>query len=388
MEEGNGSGSEGKKVVGREHGEGPIERATTLYELFEMRCATSSSSSFLIIEEEEQLLRRVTFGELGERVKLIRKQLAVQGLRRGSVAILLLERSELFVEAILAVWSLGGVAFVPNWRIPSTKLEELIQSSPSGVRHLICSWQFYRFADEWKSARVVDHAYLLLPSKLELETFQTLYNPSSPSLPIVFLSRHRQQHNNEVEETRPLPDDTALILHSSGTTTTGLPKLCPTTHRGLLWNQRQTTHLLKQSSAITQKEDGAYDACISLGMLPFYHTIGLLVDFLGTLYRGSQYTFPTLTTDQPTNDDHGFRSFIEGLSAGRSATTTTITATTTMTTLTSVSTNSPTTITAVGSSAISARELLLRVSKFGATHLYCVPLVLHYFRDMIRSEAQ
>ena len=94
-----------------------------------------------------------------------------------------------------------------------------------------------------------------------------------------------------------LPVGTALVLFSSGTTST--PKLIPLTHKNLLSSCRSISKTLR----LTQQ-----DAC--LGVLPLHHIHGLVATLLATLFSGGRFIaaqdqgvdrfFALLETHNPT----------------------------------------------------------------------------------------
>jgi acyl-CoA synthetase (AMP-forming)/AMP-acid ligase II len=85
------------------------------------------------------------------------------------------------------------------------------------------------------------------------------------------------QGNREVET--PQPDDTALVLHTSGTT--GRPKAVPLTHRNLTRTMKNIQNTYKLTAADR-----------TMLVMPLFHVHGLLAGFLGPLASGGSVVVP------------------------------------------------------------------------------------------------
>jgi acyl-CoA synthetase (AMP-forming)/AMP-acid ligase II len=83
-----------------------------------------------------------------------------------------------------------------------------------------------------------------------------------------------QGHICQSTPTSPSPDDTALFLHTSGTT--GRPKGVPLRHRNLLDSMRNIATTLQLTAADT-----------GLCIMPLFHIHGLMVSLLSPLSRGA-----------------------------------------------------------------------------------------------------
>ncbi|GJJ12436.1 hypothetical protein Clacol_006678 [Clathrus columnatus] len=77
----------------------------------------------------------------------------------------------------------------------------------------------------------------------------------------------------------PLPSDTALVLHTSGTTSR--PKSVPLTHHNLL----TTTHNIVQTYSLTPSD-------VSYLVMPLFHVHGLLAGLLAPLRTGASVVLP------------------------------------------------------------------------------------------------
>ncbi|KAI1418690.1 peroxisomal-coenzyme A synthetase [Hypoxylon sp. FL1857] len=78
----------------------------------------------------------------------------------------------------------------------------------------------------------------------------------------------------------PQPDDVALVLHTSGTTSR--PKVVPLTHRNLT----RTMKNIQATYQLTEKDR-------TMLVMPLFHVHGLLCALLATLYSGGSMVVPT-----------------------------------------------------------------------------------------------
>ncbi|KAI1140426.1 peroxisomal-coenzyme A synthetase [Hypoxylon sp. FL0543] len=103
-------------------------------------------------------------------------------------------------------------------------------------------------------------------------------NKKEVALDVKDLGRLKGHKKESVLE--PLPDDVALVLHTSGTTSR--PKVVPLTHRNL-------TRTMKNIQATYQLS--AKDR--TMLVMPLFHVHGLLCALLATLYSGGSMIVPT-----------------------------------------------------------------------------------------------
>ena len=82
-----------------------------------------------------------------------------------------------------------------------------------------------------------------------------------------------------VEETRAFPDDTALFLHTSGTT--GLPKGVPLSHRNMVTTMKNIVATYKLTSS-----DRGYV------VMPLFHVHGLMAALFGAIYSTGSIVLP------------------------------------------------------------------------------------------------
>jgi acyl-CoA synthetase (AMP-forming)/AMP-acid ligase II len=112
---------------------------------------------------------------------------------------------------------------------------------------------------------------------------------------VVYLERVAATPASTTPETPPLPDDVALFLHTSGTTSR--PKGVPLTH----------ANLMTSIANIVRTYELGWDDC-SLIVMPLFHVHGLLGATLSTLHSGGTVVIPprfSAASFWPTVQAHG-----------------------------------------------------------------------------------
>jgi acyl-CoA synthetase (AMP-forming)/AMP-acid ligase II len=84
----------------------------------------------------------------------------------------------------------------------------------------------------------------------------------------------------EISETRAIPQDTALFLHTSGTT--GLPKGVPLSHKNMITTMRNIVATYNLTSS-----DRGYV------VMPLFHVHGLMAGLFGALYSTGSIVLPS-----------------------------------------------------------------------------------------------
>lgn len=198
----------------------------------------------------------VSYGQLRLQVESLANRLSELGIRRGDrVAIALPNGIEMLVSFLAA--SMAGTAAPLN---PSYKLEEFrFYLEDTGARALIIPPQG---ANEARAA--AGEQTLIIEAALDANghvQFQAdVPRPSSAPL------------------TCPSPDDIALVLHTSGTTSR--PKRVPLSHANVMISAKTVAETYKLSGAD-----------ISLCVMPLFHVHGLVASALATLTTGGMVVF-------------------------------------------------------------------------------------------------
>jgi acyl-CoA synthetase (AMP-forming)/AMP-acid ligase II len=201
--------------------------------------------------------RSVTFGELIGQIESAAGGLVASGLQPNEVVAICGFNTIAYVVAAHAVWRAGGVVVTVNPLFPVGEMQtELVDA---GAVTLLAASE--------TMARAVEAAQRAGISRVQaLEDLPAGVAPPTPKV---------------------RPDDTALILYSSGTT--GLPKGVELTHRNLI------ASLFQLHWGDLAREDD-----VLLALSPFFHVVGLHGVMNLGMFAGSaivifaRYDFPKL----------------------------------------------------------------------------------------------
>lgn len=211
----------------------------------------------------------VSYTELAALINQVKAQLASLQLPKGTVICSSLVNSIEFTVVFFATADLGLISapLNPNYKekevafyLEDTKTPVLIvpPGTLSGA-HADEGAQAAKRAAQAMSVRIVE---------VEFDAQQK--------------SMHLVEQNNSLstgEPTKADTDDTALILHTSGTT--GRPKAVPLTHNNLL----TTMNNIKNTYAL-----GPHDK--SFIVMPLFHVHGLLCGLMASLFAGASVAIP------------------------------------------------------------------------------------------------
>lgn len=250
-------------------------------------------------------LEDVTFQELTYRRLLVGADLlATQWRRRlGPVAGerigVLLPNVNALPVTLLSLWAAQKVPAMLNY---STGIPVMLQCAQlAGLRHIVTSRAFL------EKARL--NALALTEAGLALHYLEDIRPAISGAAKLAALLKHTLACGAGLRDTPLAPDDTAVILFTSGSE--GMPKGVELTHRNLLANVRQA------SAVIDVTDDDRF-----FNALPLFHSFGLLGGTLFPLVRGC-YTFlypsplhyrvvPTLVYDKACTVLMGTNTFLNG----------------------------------------------------------------------------
>jgi malonyl-CoA/methylmalonyl-CoA synthetase len=208
------------------------------------------------LEFIEPPLQRFTYGELDQRVQETAGYLQSLGLQPGDRVALQLSKCMEFILLHLATLRLGGITLPLNLAYPPDEIEYFL--SDSGAR--------FFFGLESASERL--HP---LVSGLPLLKESVFLSPQKPRQ---FLDRISAFRQISLPWSVSLPDDTAVIVYTSGTT--GRPKGAEITHGNL------TANLESLHTAWGWRQED-----VLLHVLPIFHVHGLFVALHGALHAGA-----------------------------------------------------------------------------------------------------
>ncbi len=189
----------------------------------------------------------ITFGELRERVGVMRAQLAGRGVEPGDAVAIAAGNEPLFAVATLAILGLGGIVMPLNPSSPPAELQRKLEAvSPRMV-----------LVGEI-GQRLLGHDDVITAPLVDMTTLPDHADGEIP--PIV--SRRA--------------GDVAFYMSTSGVS--GIPKVAMLTHRNLEFVQLMAT----------SDDDPLLETDVTLGVLPFAHIFGLNVVLLASLRVGAR----------------------------------------------------------------------------------------------------
>ncbi|MCI5148258.1 MAG: hypothetical protein D3916_02460, partial [Candidatus Electrothrix sp. MAN1_4] len=243
----------------------------TLYEVIKKQAQVFPDHTVFITEDQSRINRSELFGFIDSG----RKRLAELGISR-----------------------FDRVAFVNNGDIEATILLLSIMSitTCAPMRPLQSATEFVSALKSLKATIVIIEAGLSIAldaaKNLDLQLIKFVPHGKSGMFVLIGNTERKNKH-----ETQALPDDIALLLHTSGSTSQ--PKLVPLLQRSLCitaWNTAQALELSSQ------------DCC--LNFLPLFHVHGLISCLMAPLIAGGSIIclpgfetksfFHCLRTFQPT----------------------------------------------------------------------------------------
>ncbi|MDY0046129.1 MAG: long-chain-fatty-acid--CoA ligase [Thauera propionica] len=225
--------------------------------------------------------RKETFGELDQVSSRLANLIVGCGVPPGSVVAFFGKNSIEYFEAMFAASKAGCTLLPLNWRLSAAELVAVLQDA--APRLLLVDAEYVTLMDKVRElgAPAVDIIAFDSTSGAETELVRRLANCSDadPAVPV-------------------RPEDTALLLYTSGTT--GQPKGVQLTHGGLNF-MRLCEHL---ESAFSWKPDD-----VMMFVMPNFHLVGTGLSLQG-LYNGVPLTIlpgidvpnllATIRRDKPT----------------------------------------------------------------------------------------
>jgi acyl-CoA synthetase (AMP-forming)/AMP-acid ligase II len=222
-----------------------------------------SSSTAIIVPGPPTLT--VSFTKLRDDVKAFQRKLAKLGVSPQSAVSIALPNSYPFIVAFLAAAWQRAVAAPLN---PAYKQSE---------------FEFY--IDDLSSALVLvpqgqaEGLAVQAARKYNAAVAECYLDPKTNEVVLDVKEHGKLAGHGDLKVEVPKPEDTALVLHTSGTT--GRPKAVPLTHRNLTRTMKNVQDTYQLSSADR-----------TMLVMPLFHVHGLLAGFLAPLASGGSVVVP------------------------------------------------------------------------------------------------
>ncbi|WFD36345.1 oxalate--CoA ligase [Malassezia cuniculi] len=228
---------------------------------------THSAESLALAVPPSAIEHKYTYGDLQTQVKAVQAQIASRGIARGGVVSSSLVNSPEFVAVFLATAAEGLIAAPLNPAYKESEAHFYLEDTQTKLL-VLPNGALEGKAGEGASAaaRAAKSLGISIAEVVVDNGKITLVADGAP------LPAGEVHHASE--------DDTALVLHTSGTT--GRPKAVPLTHRNLL-----TSMINIRDSYKLSESDRTFL------VMPLFHVHGLLCGLLASLLAGGSVVLPT-----------------------------------------------------------------------------------------------
>ncbi|TPX06907.1 uncharacterized protein E0L32_002403 [Thyridium curvatum] len=230
-----------------------------------IRGATDATA--VIVPSKPQALT-VTYLDLIRETAAFQAKLAAIGITKGSpVSIATVNSYEFIVSFLAASWQ-RGIAAPLNPAYKQDEFEFYIEDVKSAIV-LVPRGAFQAGSPAVKAAK-----------KFNAAVAECYWDEKTRSVALDVKELGQLQGLPAQPVAQPQPDDIALVLHTSGTTSR--PKVVPLTHRNLT----RTMKNIQQTYQLTAKDR-------TMLVMPLFHVHGLLCALLAPLYSGGSMVVPT-----------------------------------------------------------------------------------------------
>ena len=222
------------------------------------------SRSAIVVPQAHNSVK-ISFSQLSAHVTNFQWKLAQLGISPGAAVSIPLPNSYEFIVSFLATSRQRAIAAPLNPAYKQEEFEFYIDDLSSALT-LVPKGSYDQNGPAVRAAR-----------KYNAAIAECYWNGREVMLELKDPGKLAGQGSKAVQ--RPLPDDVALVLHTSGTT--GRPKAVPLTHRNLT----RTMSNIKDTYQLTPADR-------SLLVMPLFHVHGLLAGFLAPLFSGGSVVVP------------------------------------------------------------------------------------------------
>ncbi|OTA70275.1 peroxisomal-coenzyme A synthetase [Hypoxylon sp. EC38] len=225
-------------------------------------------SSIAIIIPSKPNPLTVTYKDLLTECSSFQRKLAAIGItHRSPVSIATVNSYEFIVSFLATSWQ-RGIAAPLNPAYKQEEFEFYIEDIKSAIV-LVPKGAYETNAPSVKAAR-----------KFNAAVAECYWDNDKKEVALDVKDLGQLKGHKKEEVLEPQPDDVALVLHTSGTTSR--PKVVPLTHRNLT----RTMKNIQATYQLTAKDR-------TMLVMPLFHVHGLLCALLATLYSGGSMIVPT-----------------------------------------------------------------------------------------------
>ncbi|MEH6822614.1 MAG: long-chain fatty acid--CoA ligase [Motiliproteus sp.] len=223
---------------------------TGIAQILHRRASLSPDNKALSFEDQT-----LTYAQLSDRVKRLAAALQSNGVEAGQVVGFLGMNHGALLETLFAASSIGAIFLPLNFRLTGKEISFIVNDA--NINTLLVDDALYPTID---------------PIRADL-CCTTYIGVESAMAGDLLYSNLLRQHQPIIECHPTDPDETAVLMYTSGTT--GLPKGVMLTHNNLNWSTLNMTI-----------EISFLESDVNLITAPLFHIGGLNVTTLGTFYAG------------------------------------------------------------------------------------------------------
>src|SRR5687767_3150000 len=234
--------------------------------------------------------KRLTYGQLNAWANQIAGALSASGIRRGDHVALLCPNVPYFPAVYFGILKTGAVIVPLNVLLKPREIAYHLRDSDA--KALFC----FEGTPELPMAEAAKAAIAVVPSCKQLIVLPTptgvekpdLTIPAEPhptaidgpELEVTTLAQFTGVQRGTFETCDTAPDDTAVILYTSGTT--GQPKGAELTHLNIVLNAMSTSDIL-----VVPCRTSLTEPVVSLITLPLFHSFGQVCQLISGVHSGN-----------------------------------------------------------------------------------------------------
>ncbi|KAK3942238.1 putative peroxisomal-coenzyme A synthetase [Diplogelasinospora grovesii] len=227
-----------------------------------------SPSSVAVIVPSKPNALSFTYKDLVSEVSSFQQKLAAIGITHGSpVSIATVNSYEFIISFLAASWQ-RGIAAPLNPAYKQDEFEFYIEDVKSAIV-LVPKGAFQSGSPAVKAAK-----------KFNAAIAECYWDDAKKEVALDVKDLGQLSGKGKQPVLKPEPEDIALVLHTSGTTSR--PKVVPLSHRNLT----RTMHNIRDTYQLTAQDR-------TMLVMPLFHVHGLLCALLAPLYSGGSMVVPT-----------------------------------------------------------------------------------------------